>query len=118
MTVVRGIRGATTAEANTGEAIHGATSELLEALVEANGIEEREVASALFTMTPDLNAAFPAAAARVGLGWTSTALFGAVETDVPGSLNRCIRVLILVNTEKEPGELVNVYLRGTDTLRS
>ena len=117
MTVCRGIRGATTAEANAGEAIHSATTELLEALIEANAIEERDVASVIFTMTTDLNAVFPAAAAR-RLGWNSTALLGAVETDVPGSLNRCIRVLILVNTEREPGELVNVYLRGTDTLRS
>ena len=117
MTVCRGIRGATVAEANTGGAIHGATTELLEAIIEANGIVERDVASVIFTMTPDLNAVFPAAAARQ-LGWNSTALLGAVETDVPGSLNRCIRILILVNTEKEPGELVNVYLRGTETLRS
>ncbi len=117
MTVCRGIRGATVAEANTGQAIHGATTELLEALIEANGLEEQDLASVFFTMTPDLNAVFPAAAAR-RLGWTSTALMGAVETDVPGSLNRCIRILILVNTEKEPGELVNVYLRGTGALRS
>ena len=117
MTVCRGIRGATIADDNTGEAIHGATTELLEALIEENSVEEADVASVIFTMTPDLNAAFPAAAAR-RLGWNSTALLGAVETDVPGSLNRCIRILILVNTRKEPQELVNVYLRGTDTLRS
>ena len=117
MTVCRGIRGATTAEANTPEAIHGATAELLEALIEANGLEERGLASVFFTMTPDLNAAFPAAAAR-RLGWNSTALLGAVESDVPGSLRRCIRVLILVNTDKEPQELVNIYLRGTEILRS
>ena len=117
MTVCRGIRGATTAEANTGDAIHGATTELLEALIEANGLEEKDLASVIFTMTPDLNAVFPAAAAR-RLGWNSTALLGAVEVDVPGSLNRCIRILILVNTDKQPEELVNVYLRGTETLRS
>ena len=117
MTVCRGIRGATVAEANTGEAIHGATTELLETLIERNGLVEPDVASVFFSMTPDLNAVFPAAAAR-RLGWNSTALFGAVETDVPGSLNRCIRVLILVNTDKETGELLNVYLRGTETLRS
>ena len=117
MTVCRGIRGATVAEANTGEAIHGAVTELLEALIEANGLAEPDLASVFFTMTPDLNAAFPAAAAR-RLGWTSTALLGAVESDVPGSLNRCIRILILVNTDKEPQELVNIYLRGTETLRS
>ena len=117
MTACRGIRGATVAEANTGEAIHGATTELLEALIERNEILERDVASVIFSMTPDLNAVFPAAAAR-RMGWNSTALFGTVETDVPGSLNRCIRILLLVNTEKEPGELVNIYLRGTETLRS
>ena len=117
MTVCRGIRGATVAADNTGEAIHGATTELLETLIEKNSIEEADVASVIFTMTSDLNAVFPAAAAR-RLGWNSTALLGAVETDVPGSLNRCIRILILINTEKEPQELVNVYLRGTDTLRS
>jgi chorismate mutase len=117
MTVCRGIRGATLAEANTGEAIHGATTELLEALIEKNSLVEQDVASVFFTMTPDLNAVFPAAAAR-RLGWRTTALMGAVETDVPSSLNRCIRILILVNTEKESGELINVYLRGTETLRS
>ncbi len=117
MTVCRGIRGATVAEANTANAIHGATAELLEAIIESNSLDERDAASVMFTMTPDLNAAFPAAAAR-RLGWNSTALIGAVETDVPGSLNRCIRILILVNTDKEPAELVNVYLRGTETLRS
>ena len=67
-------------------------------------------------MTPDLNAGFPAAAARQ-LGWNSTALMGAAEVDVPGSLQRCIRVLILFNTDKEPQELVNLYLNGTEVLR-
>lgn len=117
MTVCRGIRGATTADANTREAIHEATAELLEALIESNGLEERDLASVFFTMTPDLNAAFPAAAAR-RLGWNHTALLGAVESDVPDSLNRCIRILILVNTDKEPQDLVNIYLRGTEILRS
>ena len=63
-----------------------------------------------------MNAGFPAAAARQ-LGWNDTALLGAVETDVPGSLQRCIRVLILLNTDKEPQELVNLYLNGTEALR-
>jgi chorismate mutase len=63
-----------------------------------------------------LNACFPAAAARQ-LGWNNTALMGATEVDVPGSLPRCIRVLILVNTDKEPQELVNLYLNGTAVLR-
>jgi chorismate mutase len=71
---------------------------------------------AYFTVTPDLNAAFPAAAARQ-LGWNNTALMCATEIPVPDSLPSCVRVLILVNTEKEPQELKNVYLKGTEVLR-
>ena len=116
MTVCRGIRGATVAEDNTGEAIHGATRELLSQLIEANNIVERDVAAVYFTTTPDLNASFPASAARQ-LGWNQTALMGATEVDVPGSLPRCIRILILINTELEPDQLVNLYLRGTEVLK-
>jgi len=116
MTVCRGIRGATIAESNTAQAIHAATGELLVKLVEANHIEERDVAMVYFTTTPDLNAAFPAAAARQ-MGWNDTALMGAAEIDVPGSLSGCIRVLILVNTDMEADQLVNLYLNGTDVLR-
>ena len=116
MTVCRGIRGATIAEENTEYGIYSATRELLDGLIKANGIIEREVAAVHFTMTPDLNAVFPAAAARQA-GWNSTALMGGTEIAVPGSLTKCIRILILLNTDKEPEELVNLYLRGTDTLR-
>jgi chorismate mutase len=116
MTVCRGIRGATTAAENVPEAIYEATRELLSQLIEANQIEEQDVAAAYFTMTPDLNACFPAAAARQ-LGWNSTALMGATEVDVPGSLGKCIRVLILLNTDKPQADLVNLYLNGTATLR-
>ena len=116
MTVCRGIRGATIAEANTAEAIYKATGTLLADLVEANNIVERDVAAVYFTTTPDLNASFPAAAARQ-MGWNNTALMGGTEVDVPGSLNRCIRVMILVNTDLEADQLVNLYLNGTDVLR-
>ncbi len=116
MTVCRGIRGATIAESNTAQAIHAATGELLVKLVEANHIEERDVAAVYFTTTPDLNAGFPAAAARQ-MGWNNTALMGGTEVDVPGSLSGCVRVLILVNTDLEPDQLVNLYLNGTDVLR-
>jgi chorismate mutase len=116
MTVCRGIRGATIAEENTAKAIYAATRELLTRLIEANQIEEWDVAAVYFTMTPDLNAVFPAAAARQ-LGWNHTALMDATEIAVPHSLPRCIRVLILLNTDKEPQELVNIYLKGTDVLR-
>ncbi len=116
MSVCRGIRGATVAAENTEVAIHSATRDLLSKLIDANQIEEQDVAAAYFTMTPDLNACFPAAAARQ-LGWNNNALMGATEVDVPGSLSRCIRVLILLNTDKEPQELVNLYLNGTVVLR-
>lgn len=116
MTVCRGLRGATRADDNTAEDIYGATRELLQHLIEANGIVERDVAMVYFTVTPDLNAAFPAAAARQ-LGWNSTALMCATEIPVPGSLPGCVRVLILINTEKESDELSNVYLKGTEVLR-
>lgn len=116
MIVCRGIRGATLAEENTAEAIYSATRELLKGLIDANDIQERDVAAVHFTMTPDLNAGFPAAAARQ-LGWNDTALMGSAEIAVPDSLSSCIRILILFNTVKEPQELVNLYLNGTEVLR-
>jgi chorismate mutase len=116
MNQCRGLRGATVAEDNTDTAIYEATREMLSILIESNQIEEKNVACAYFTVTPDLNAAFPAAAARQ-LGWNNTALMCATEIPVPGSLPSCVRVLILLNTDKEPQELVNVYLKGTEALR-
>ncbi len=116
MTVCRGLRGATRAATNSAEGIYDATREMLQRLIDSNAIEERDVAMAYFTVTPDLNAAFPAAAARQ-LGWTNTALMCATEIPVPDSLPSCIRVLILINTDKEADELHNIYLKGTDVLR-
>src|SRR5918992_5337285 len=116
MLVCRGIRGATRAEENTEQAIYTATREMLTQVIEANQIEEKNVAAAYFTMTPDLNAGFPAAAARQ-LGWNNTALMCASEIAVPDSLPKCIRVLILFNTEKQQREMVNIYLNGTDVLK-
>ena len=112
----RGLRGATTAEENTAEAILAATRELLVRIVEANDLEARDVASAIFTTTPDLTAAFPAKAARE-MGWRDAALLDAQEIPVPGSLERCIRVLVHWNTKKSAAEIRHVYLRGARTLR-
>ena len=114
--LVRGIRGATTAEANTGEAILDATRELLAALIEANQIQHDHVASIIFSTTPDLNAEFPAVAAREA-GWTDVALMCGHEMSVPGSLPRCVRILIHVNTELGLGDLKHIYLRGAQVLR-
>jgi chorismate mutase len=112
----RGVRGAITAEANTPDAILSATGHLLLALIEANEIREEDVASVIFTTTVDLNAAYPAKAAR-DLGWRRTALLGAQEMDVPDSIPRCIRVLIHWNTSKGLDEIVHVYMRGALSLR-
>ena len=113
----RGIRGATTVEENTREAILQATKELLSEIIEANQLEADDVAYAYFTTTADVNAEFPALAARE-LGWTQVALLCGHEMNVPGSLQQCIRILILCNTEKAADEIVHVYIRGAKSLRT
>jgi chorismate mutase len=116
MVMVRGVRGATTADANTAEAIHAATTEVLQEIIRLNGIRQEDVASVLFTTTPDLTAAFPAKAAR-DLGWHQVALMGFQEVDVPDGVKMCIRVLIHWNTDKQQHELEHVYLKGAASLR-
>src|SRR5215510_13990049 len=112
----RGIRGATTAAANTREAILEATRDMLARLIEANELGVEDIASAIFSTTPDLNAEFPAVAARE-LGWLDTALFCTHEMAVPGSLPRCIRVLVHWNTTRRADEIVHIYIREASTLR-
>ena len=117
MTKVRGIRGATTADSNTRDSILDATSEMLAKLIEANDLAVDDVAAAHFTTTLDLNAEFPAVAAR-RMGWNDVALLCGHEMAVPDAQPRCIRVLVLVNTEKSAQELSNVYLRGAANLKA
>jgi chorismate mutase len=112
----RGIRGATTVKTDSSAAILAATRELLLRILEANGAEVKDIASAFFTVTPDLTTAFPARAARE-LGWRHVALLDAQEIPVPGSLPRCVRVLVHWNTEKSQAEVRHVYLRGAASLR-
>lgn len=114
---MRGLRGATTVGDNTAEAISEATHELMDAVVRLNQLEIDDVASVLLTMTPDLNAAFPAKAVRSIPGWEWVPLMCAPEIDVPGSLRQCIRILIHVNTDKTQQELIHVYLRDAEVLR-
>lgn len=117
MTTCRGVRGATTAVANDREAILEATSELLRRLVERNQITPDDIAAAFFTVSDDLNAEYPALAARQ-LGWTETALMCAREIPVPTTVvPRCIRVLLLINTEKPASQMRHVYLRQAVALR-
>src|SRR5262245_27300564 len=113
---LRGVRGATTATANTREAICSATHELLRRLIEANEIPLEEIASAFFTVTDDLDAEYPALAARE-IGWDNVPLLCAREIAVPGGLARCIRVLLHVNTEKTQDQIRHIYLRETAILR-
>lgn len=112
----RGVRGATTADANNSEAILQATRELLALMIRQNGIEPEDVASAIFTTTPDLDAEFPALAARQ-LNWLHVALICGHEVAVPGSLSRCVRILIHWNTDCPADEIVHVYVKDAARLR-
>ena len=112
----RGVRGATTASADTREAIVEATADLVARLVAANHIAVEDIASVIFTTTPDLNAEFPAVV-RATFGWQDVALLCTHEMGVPGALPQCIRVLIHWNTELSQREITHVYIRGAETLR-
>ncbi len=112
----RGVRGATTADANTSEAILKATRELLALMIRLNEIEPEDVASAIFTTTKDLDAEFPALAARQ-LGWLNVALLCGYELTVPDSLQHCVRILLHWNTDKPADEVVHVYIKQARRLR-
>jgi chorismate mutase len=114
--LVRGIRGAITADSNTKEEIIEITKELLVALQGENNFKIEDIVSVFFSATPDLNAAFPAQAARE-LDWKQVPLFDMKEIDVPGSLPRCIRILIQINCQKNQTEIKHCYLRGAEILR-
>jgi chorismate mutase len=112
----RGIRGATTVERNDREQILAATRELLEVLVRLNGLRPDDVAYVWFTVTPDLDAEFPAFAARE-IGWTEVPLMCAREIPVPGAIAGCIRVLIDWNTAKTQREVRHAFLHRAKELR-
>lgn len=116
MSVVRGIRGATTVEVDDKEAVIAATEALLEEICRLNDFAPEDVASAFFTVTRDLCSTFPAEAARKR-GWTMVPMLCATEIPVPGSLAMCIRALIHVNTTKRQDEVFHVYLRRAQVLR-
>jgi chorismate mutase len=112
----RGVRGATTADANTREEILAATRQLLALMIRVNNIDPRDVGSAVFSLTRDLDAEFPALAARQ-LGWLDVPLLCTYEVDVPGSLRKCVRVLLHWNTEAPQQEIHHVYLKDAVKLR-
>jgi chorismate mutase len=112
----RGVRGATTADANTRDDILRATRELLALMIRQNAIKAEDVASVIFSTTSDLDAEFPALAARQ-LGWLDVALLCNHELDVPGSLRRCIRVLMHWNTDVAQKDIIHVYVKEAANLR-
>lgn len=114
---MRGVRGAISVEENTAEAILEATETLLEAIMSANEIETTDIASAFFTLTPDLNAVFPAVAARKTLGWTTVPLLCASEIAVPDATKGLLRVLLHWNTDKTQTDIQHIYLGEAKKLR-
>jgi chorismate mutase len=113
---MRGIRGATQVEANTVEAMQDGVAEMCRAITEANHLRQEEIVWAIFTVTHDLDADFPARAAREKGGWSKVPMICSQEIPVPGSLPRTIRVLIHVDSG-QPSEARHVYLRGARVLR-
>ncbi|MHB0959100.1 MAG: chorismate mutase [Pirellulaceae bacterium] len=112
----RGVRGATTVDANTREAILRGARQLLALMIRRNGIEAEDVASAIFSVTPDLDAEFPALAARQ-LGWLDVPLLCTNEIPVPDSLPRCVRILVNWNTPKSQKAIVHIYIKEAILLR-
>lgn len=113
---LQGIRGATTVTRNDSAEILAATDELLRTLIEANELQPDDIVSGLFTVTSDLDAAFPARAAEE-FGWNIVALLHATEIPVPGSLPKCIRLLVHAYTARSRAEIKHCYLRGATVLR-
>jgi chorismate mutase len=112
----RGVRGAIVVKDNTREAIFDATVELLEEMLKKNSIPTEEIVSVFLTATTDIDAEFPAYAAR-RMGLTSVPLLCAQEMDVPGAMKSVIRALIHFNTEKKQSEIINRYLGEAQKLR-
>lgn len=114
--VCRGVRGATTVKSNSREEILGATRQMLALAIRRNQIDTADLGSALFTVTSDLNAEFPALAARQ-LGWLEVPMLCGYEISVPGSLSKCIRVLLNWNTVKAQNEIEHIYIHDAVKLR-
>jgi chorismate mutase len=114
---VRGVRGATTVEANTPEAVQAAVLEMLTAIADRNNIEPENIVSVTFSVTADINAVFPAKIARSRPQWEHVPLLDVQHMHVVGDLDRCIRVLMHINTELAQDKIQHIYLRGASHLR-
>ena len=113
----RGIRGAITVDSNTSEDIEIATIELLKGLLTQNNIETENISHVIFTLTKDLNAAFPAKFARKNFDWDFVPMMCFNELDIENSLKMCLRVLVVVNSDRKQNEIKHVYLKGAKALR-
>ena len=114
--ITKGIRGAITADNNTYEDIKSATVELLTEMINKNNIKKENISHAIFTLTKDLDKVFPAKFARIDLGWDKTPMMCFNEADIDGAIEKCIRVLIVLNCD-EDFEPQFVYLKGAQNLR-
>lgn len=114
--MVRAIRGATTVENNDREEIIDATMEMLKAIISENNIKTEDMVSIIFTITPDLDKAFPAAAARK-MGIVDVPLLDMSEPEIDGALKKCIRILLHINSDKQNKDMIHAYLRGAKVLR-
>ena len=113
----RGVRGAITLESNTKEEIKLATVELINEMLKKNQIETKDISSAIFTLTKDLNADFPAKYARLECGFKYVPMMCYNELEVENSIEKCLRILLTINTNKEQEEIKHVYLKGASALR-
>ena len=114
--ITKGIRGAITVDENSSEAIGSATIKLLQEMVKRNNVELNLISHVIFSFTPDLNADFPAKYARINLKWKDIPMLCFNEIDVPNSLRKCLRVLMVINCSEE-FEPEFVYLEGAESLR-
>ncbi|MEX0762082.1 MAG: chorismate mutase [Dehalococcoidia bacterium] len=114
---IRGVKGATTVESNDRQSVLDATEELMRALIAENGIDPEDLAAVQFTTSPDLTAEFPAVAARERLGWVYVPLMCGHEMAVPHGQQRCVRILMLWNTERSQKEIRHVYMKEAASLR-
>lgn len=117
MILSRGVRGAITLKENTKEEIEKATVELLNKILKENDINTQDVSFAIFTLTKDLNADFPAKYARLNCNFQNVPMMCYNELDVEGSLKMCLRILLNINTEKTQEEIKHIYLKGASILR-
>jgi chorismate mutase len=114
--MIRGVRGATTVESNDCKVITERTAELLQRMVAENNLQTEDIGAVIFSSTADINSSFPAVGAR-SIGWTDVPLFGTQEIDNPSGVPRCIRILILWNTDLSQKSIHHVYLREAVVLR-